>query len=172
MLKTFFAIALSPVALTSTFAAEMVIDDFVEDGILEHVNVNLWQDAIGEYGGSRSTFVFDRRIAGKPTSVVDIDNEVSSVLVSTLSDIPPLAGGFPDDIIMRIGNFFSAQVGTTDLTDHGTNDTLFYDFAFVEGTDATTNYSATRSYEQFIGDCIHSRFAAIRRTLHDCDTIL
>ncbi len=53
-----------------------------------------------------------------------------SVLVSTLSHVPPLSDEFPDDIIFTV---YLGVFSDNDLTDQGTNDTVFIDFAFVEG---------------------------------------
>ena len=119
----------------SAIGAEIVIDDFVaQPARIDRLNFSLFQEGIGDIETIRSTRIVNRRKAGDPVAYVDINGEVPSVLVSSLGEVPPLSGGRPDHVAVSIDSAFVTGFATTkDLTDGGTNDTVYYDFAFFEG---------------------------------------
>ena len=128
-----FTPALLLCAVSATVGAEIVIDDFVAEPVrIDELNLTIWQGEIGDIETIRSTRIVNRRKAGEPVAYVDINGEVPSVLVSSLAEIPPLSGGRPDHVAVSIDSGFTLAT-TKDLTDRGTNDTVYYDFAFFEG---------------------------------------
>jgi hypothetical protein len=115
-------------------SAEIILDDFSETERLDYPNIRIWQYGLSrvQLGAdvARSVLMFDQRKGGSTTGYIDIGMEIPSVLVSELSSIPPLSSGYPDSMTAVVDTYFE---GRADLTDGGTNDTIYYDFAFFEG---------------------------------------
>ena len=132
----FEAIALVAVLVPlSVTAAEIVIDDFIIDFELDRFNS---KDSIAGVGDLNAAFL---ATLGNGRVVVDesghlghdatgriTTNIVPSVIVSELSELPPVENGGIAFNFLHWGSF-----SNDDLTDGGTNDTLFIDFAFSSG---------------------------------------
>ena len=117
--------------IATTACAGFVLDDFDETQHHEYPHVSKWAHPVGEVRATRSIDFFNNR-RGNPSSTIDINGEVASVLVSTLSNVQPIADGGGHNAVW-IDNYLNELSDITDITENGLNDTIFYDFAFVEG---------------------------------------
>ena len=122
------------------WCADIVIDDFDIDFAVDQFSVT---DSITGVGDLSSGFLArisnGRVVVGEGGKVSHnatgriATNIVPSVLVSELSALPPVELGGHVRASLTWGAFSNGEDLTRDVTDGGTNDTLFIDFAFSSG---------------------------------------